>query len=118
MYLFISLFTLFSLLRSSVFVTKLTGLRAIYVTFDSVRVEWNPVPELFILGYKVLVQNTSFSQFVPWNVNSTIMEGLHSFTPYVITVFPVHGLVIEGVAPHSSQSIVVTTEANPGKSCL
>jgi len=98
--------------------TKLTGLRASYVTFESVRIEWKPVPELFILGYKVLVQDTSFSQFVVWNVNSLLIEGLLSNTPYVITVFPVHGLVIEGVGPHSSQSIVVTTGANPGKNCL
>ena len=85
------------------------------MTFESVRVEWNPVPELFILGYKVLVQNTSLSQFVAWNVNSTLMEGLPSNTPYVITVFPVHGLAIEGIPPDSSQSIIVTTEADRGK---
>jgi len=87
----------------------------IYVTFESVRVEWKPVPELFILGYKVLVQNTSLSQFVAWNVNSILMEGLHSNTLYVITVFPVHGLAIKRIPPDSSQSIFVTTEADRGK---
>ena len=85
------------------------------MTFESVRVEWNPVPELFILGYKVLVQNTSFIQFVPWNVNSALMKGLHSNTLYVIKVFPIHGLAVEGIPPDSSQSIIVTTEADRGK---
>ena len=98
-----------------VFVTRITGLRATYVTSKSVRVEWKPVPERFILGYKVLVQNTSFSHFVVWNLNSTLMEGLHSNTLYVITVFPVHGLATEGIPPDSSQSIIVTTEADRGK---
>lgn len=77
--------------------------------------EWNPVPELFILGYKVLVQNTSFSQFVAWNVNSTLIESLHSNTSYVIKVFPVHGLPVEGIPPESFQSIIVTTKADRGK---
>ena len=95
--------------------TKLTGLRASYVTFETVRVEWNPVPEFFILGYNVLVQNTSFSQLVAWNVNSTLIEGLRSNTPYVVTVFPVHGLAIEGIPPESSQSIIVTTGTDRGK---
>ena len=85
------------------------------MTFESVRVEWNPVPELFVLGYKVLVQNTHFSQFVAWNVHSTLIEGLHSNTPYVIEVFPVHGLSVEGIPPDSSQSIIVTTKADRGK---
>ena len=112
----IHLFTcFFSLLCSSVFVTKLSGLRATYVTFESVRIEWNPVPELFILGYKVLVQNTSFSQFVPWNVYSTLMKGLHSNSSYVIKVFPVHGLAVEGILPDSSQSIIVNTDEDRGK---
>ena len=88
------------------------------MTFESVHVEWNPVPELFILGYKVLVQNTSFSKFVAWNVNSTLIEGLHSNTPYFITVFPVHGLAVEGIHPDSSQSIIVTTEADRGEKLL
>jgi len=103
--------------RFTIFMAKLTGLRATYVTFESVRVEWKPVPELFILGYKVLVPNT-FSQFVPWNVNSTLMEGLHSNTSYVVTVFPVHGLAIKGIPPDSSQSIIVTTEADQGQNSL
>jgi len=110
-------FSLSLLLYYSVFVTNLTGLKATYLTFESVRVEWNPVPELFILGYKVLVQNTSFSQFVAWNVNSTLIESLHSNTSYVIKVFPVHGLPVEGIPPESFQSIIVTTKEDRGKNC-
>ena len=73
------------------------------------------MPELFVLRYKVLVQNTYFSHFVAWNVNSTLIEGLHSNTSYVIKVFPVHGLSVEGIPPDSSQSIIVTTKADRGK---
>ena len=113
-FLFIYL-VFFSLLFSSVFVTKVTRLRASYVTFESVRVEWNPVPELFVLRYKILVQNTYFSHFVAWNVNSTLIEDLHSNTSYVIKVFPVHGLSVEGIHQDSSQSIIVTTKADRGK---
>ncbi|XP_078344041.1 uncharacterized protein LOC144629687 [Oculina patagonica] len=82
--------------RFTIFVTKLTGLRASYLTFESVRVDWNLVPELFVLGYKVQVQNTSFSLFVAWNISSAHVNGLHSNTAYVIEVFPVHGLTAEG----------------------
>ena len=85
------------------------------MTFESLSLEWNPVPELFILGYKVRVQNTSLSQFVNSNVNSILIEGLLSNTSYVIKVFPVHGLLIEGIPPDSSQSIIVTTKADQGK---
>ena len=73
------------------------------------------MPELFVLRYKVLVQNTYFSHFVAWNVNSTLIEGLNSNTSYVIKVFPVHGLSVEGIPPDSSQSIIVTTKADRGK---
>ena len=88
------------------------------MTFDTVRVDWNPVSELFILGYKVLVQNTSFNQFVAWNVSSAYVKGLHSNTSYVIKVFPVHGLTVEETATRSSQSIIVDTKPVQGKKML
>ena len=85
------------------------------MTFETVRVEWNPAPELFILGYKVLVQNTSIRQLVAWNISSAYVEGLHSNTTYVIKVFPVHGLTVEELANENSQGIFVTTKPVQGK---
>ena len=61
------------------------------------------------------IPSLSLSQFVPSNMNSTFMEGLHSSTPYVITMFPVHGLAIEGIPPNSSQSIIVTDRGKTWK---
>ena len=95
-------------------VSKLRGLRAGYVTFESVLVYWNSSPEPFILGYRVLIENTKFSEWVAWNKSFIHIDGLHSNTNYVIKVYPVHGLTDEQRGVSSSQSINVTTDPDRG----
>ena len=95
--------------------SKLSGLRTSRVTFDSVRVDWTLVPELFIFGYRVLVQNTSFNKLVAWNKSFTDITGLHSNFTYVIKVYPVHGLTDKWSSAASSQNITVTTKTEKGK---
>lgn len=100
-----------------VFVSKLRGLRTSKVTFESVRVDWEPVPEPFILGYRVLVKNNSFSKLVAWNKSFITIDGFHSNSSYVIKIYPVHGLLDEHtIDPASVQSITVMTEIDRGQS--
>jgi len=81
-------------------------------------VDWTPVPEPFILGYRVLVQNTLFSNLVAWNESFIRIGGLHSNTTYIIKVYPVHGLKDERSSDATAQNITVTTEPDRGKSIL
>lgn len=76
--------------------------------------DWNPVPEKFIVGYRVLVQHTPLNETLPWNKNSAIVEGLSSSTRYIISVIPVHGLSDEEHPAENSASIIVTTKREPG----
>lgn len=105
----------FLLFLVSVFVSKLRGLRTSNVTFESVLVDWEPVPEPFILGYRVLVKNNSLSKLVAWNKSFINIDGLHSNSSYVIEVYPVHGLLDEQrIDPARVQSITVMTEIDRG----
>ena len=108
----------FSLPFASVFVSRPTGLRTSNITTTSVRVEWNPVQERFILGYKVLVQNIPLNQTLPWNKTSALVAGLLSNTKYIISVLPVHGLTLEEHPAGNTASITVTTKCEPGKKNL
>lgn len=85
------------------------------MTFESVRVDWDPVPETFILGYMVLVTNTSFTELVVWSKSFIQIAGLHSNSTYVIKVYPFHGLTDERSIAESSQSITVTIDPDEGK---
>ena len=109
---------IFSLPFASVFVSRPTGLRTSNITTTSVRVEWNPVQERFILGYKVLVQNIPLNQTLPWNKTSALVAGLLSNTKYIISVLPVHGLTLEEHPAGNTASITVTTKCEPGKKNL
>lgn len=106
---------IFSLPFASVFVSRPTGLRTSNITTTSVRVEWNPVQERFILGYKVLVQNFPLNQTLPWNKTYALVAGLLSNTKYIISVLPVHGLTLEEHSAGNTASITVTTKREPGK---
>lgn len=100
----------------SVFVSNLTGLRASEVTFKSFRVDWNPVSESFILGYRINVQNVRLSELiVPWNVTYAHIEGLRGNTTYTISVLPFHGLTVEEIPGENEESIIITTKPEPGK---
>lgn len=103
------------LLCASVFVSRPTGLRSSNVTFTSVRVDWNPVPERFIIGYRVFVQGIPLNETRPWKKTSALVAGLRSNTMYVITVLPVHGLTDEKQPSGNAASIIVTTKREPGK---
>lgn len=103
---------------ASVFVSRPTGLKTNNVTLTSIRVEWNPVPERFILGYRIFVPNISFNETLPWNKTSVNVAGLRSNTKYIIKVLPVHGLTDEEHPTGNAASIVVSTEREPGKTFL
>ena len=103
---------------ASVFVSRPTGLKTNNVTLTSIRVEWNPVPERFILGYRIFVPNISFNETLPWNKTSVNVAGLRSNTKYIIKVLPVHGLTDEEHPAGNAASIVVSTEREPGKTFL
>ena len=103
---------------ASVFVSRPTGLKTNNVTLTSIRVEWNPVPERFILGYRIFVPNISFNETLPWNKTSVNVAGLRSNTKYIIKVLPVHGLTDEEYPAGNAASIVVSTEREPGKTFL
>lgn len=95
------------------FVSNLTGLRASEVTFKSVRVDWNPVSEPFILGYRVIVRNVSL--LVSWNETHAHVGGLLSNTSYILTVLPFHGLTDEKNSAENAESITITTKPDLGK---
>lgn len=97
------------------FVSTPTGLKISNVTFTSIRVDWLPVPERFILGYRILVQNVPLSETVSWNQTYVNVTGLSSNTRYVIGVLPVHGLTDEEHPIGNAASIIVTTKREPGK---
>lgn len=97
------------------FVSKLTGLRTSEVTFKSVRVEWNVVPEPFILGYRVLVKNIYLKQLVPWNRTYADVRGLLSNSSYIIGVSPFHGLTNEEYPEEKMESINITTKPEQGE---
>lgn len=99
---------------ASVFVSRPAGLRTSNVTFTSFRVDWNPVPERFILGYRVLVQNISFNETLPWKKTYTNVLGLRSNTKYTVSVIPVHGLTDGEHPAENAASIIVTTKREPG----
>lgn len=103
------------LLCTSVFVSRPTGLRSSNVTFTSVRVDWNPVPERFIIGYRVFVQGIPLNETHSWKKTSALVAGLRSNTMHVITVLPVHGLTDEKQPSGNAASIIVTTKREPGK---
>lgn len=104
----------------SVFVSGLTGIRVSNVTHTSVRVDWNPVPELFILGYKVLVQYIPLTETLPRNKTYALVAGLQSNTKYTISILPVHGLTEKRhpVFPENAASIIVSTKRELGKNKL
>lgn len=102
-------------LFTSVFVSKPTDLKASKVTFKSVRVDWNPVPESFILGYRVLVQNIPLDETLPWNKTYANIAGLRSNTTYIISVIPVHGLTDKKYPAGNAGSIIITTKKELGK---
>lgn len=102
-------------LFASVFVSRPTGLRSSNVTLTSVRVDWNPVQERFILGYKILVQNIPLNETLSWNTTYADVIGLRSNTRYVISVLPVHGLTDEEHPTGNAAKIIVTTMQEPGK---
>lgn len=95
-----------------------TGLRASNITFTSVRVDWNPVPEGFILGYRILGRSLPLNETLPWNKTYAIVAGLRSSTRYIINVLPVHGLSDEKYPAGNTASIIVTTMREPGKRYL
>ncbi|PFX34734.1 Protein sidekick-1, partial [Stylophora pistillata] len=96
--------------RLTMFVTKPSGLRINTVTFQSVRVDWNPVPEPFILGYKILVQNIPLKELLPWNRTYAYIGGLLSNTTYIIGVSSFHGLTSEENPIENVESINITTK--------
>ena len=100
---------------ASVFVSRPSGIRTSNVTYTSVRVDWNPVPEPFVLGYRVLVQNIPFNETLPWNKTHATVTGLLSNTKYIIIVLPIHGLTDEEHPEGNAGSIIVTTMREPGK---
>lgn len=114
----LSFITVTCSLFASVFVSRPTGLRTSNVTLTSIRVEWNPVPERYILGYRVFVPNISFNETLPWNKTSVNVVGLCSNTKYIIRVLPVHGLTDEEHPAGNAESIVVSTKREPGKTFL
>ena len=97
------------------FVSRPTGLKTSNVTFESVRIDWNPVPELFLLGYRVLVQNIPRNETLHWSKTYANVTGLRGNTTYIITVLPVHGLTDEKHPTGNGGSITVTTKREPGK---
>lgn len=103
------------LLFASVYVSRPTGLRSSNVTLTSVRVDWNPVPERFILGYKVLVNKLRLNKTLHWNKTYALIAGLRSNTKYIISILPVHGLTDEEHPTGNAASIIVTTKREPGK---
>lgn len=94
------------------FVTKLTGLKISKVTFKSFRVDWNPAPEPFVLGYRVRVRKTSL--VVPWNKAYAHLTGLNSNTTYILSVLPLHGLTDEEDFAENVNSIKITTKPELG----
>ena len=81
--------------------------------------DWNPVPEPFILGYRVLIKNTSINEVVvPWSKTYAQVVGLHSSTRYVISVLPLHGLTEIIYPAEDAESIIITTEPERGKQIL
>lgn len=104
----------FLLLFVSVFVSRLTGLRASNITYTSVRLDWNPVPEPFILGYRVLVQSIQFKDTLSWSKTYVDVAGLSSNTKYIIVVLPFHGLTDEGHPSGNEEKIIVTTKREQG----
>lgn len=102
-------------LFASVYVSKPTRLRASNVTYKSVRVDWSPVLELFILGYRVLLQNVPINETFPWNKTYALITGLRSNTKYVIGILPVHGLTDEKHPVGNTESIIITTKQVQGK---
>lgn len=104
---------LFLFFFTSVFVSKLTGLTTSKVTFKSVRVDWNPVSEPFIIGYKIFVQNISL--LVPSNETHAHVGGLNSNTSYILSVLPLHGLTDEENSAKNAESIIITTKPELGK---
>lgn len=100
------------------FVSRPTVLRISNVTFTSFRVDWNPVPERFILGYRIFVQNTSLNETHSWNKTYADITGLRSNTEYTISVLPVHGLTDGGHLAASAAKIIVTTMRELGKFLL
>ena len=98
---------------TSVFVTKPTGLKTSNVTFKSFRVDWDPVPEPFILGYSIRVENSSFA--VPWDTTHAHLSGLHSNTTYIISVSPFHGLTDGDNSVENVENISITTKPELGK---
>ena len=100
---------------SSVFVSRPTGLRSSNVTLTSVRVDWNPVPERFILGYKVLVKNFPLNKTIHWYKNYAHITSLRSNTKYIISILPFHGLTDEEHPTGNAASIIVKTKKEPGK---
>lgn len=101
-----------------VFVSRPTGLRTSNLTHTSVRVDWNPVPERFILGYKVLVQKIPLNTTLPWNKTFAYVARLRSNTKYIISVFPVHGLTDEEHPTEIEASIIVKTKRELGKTIV
>lgn len=97
------------------FVSKPTQLRASNVTYTSVRVDWNPAPEPFILGYRILVQNIPLNEILSWRKTYAHVSGLSSNTQYIISVSPVHGLTDEEYPVTNAGSIIVTTKEMEGK---
>ena len=85
------------------------------MTFKSVRVEWDPVPEPFILGYRVLVKNFYLKQLVPWNQTYADVRGLLSNSSYIIGVTPFHGLTSEEYPEEKMESINITTKSEQGE---
>ena len=111
--LLLYLFLLFA--TCTVFISRPSGLRTSNVTLTSVRLDWNAVPERFILGYKVLVQNVPRNETLYWNKTYAFIKGLWSNTEYIISVFPVHGLTDERHLVGNGATIIVTTLREPGK---
>lgn len=102
----------------SVFVSRPTGLRTSNVTLTSVRLDWDPVPERFILGYRVFSLNVSLNETLHWNKTYVNILGLRSNTKYTMSVLPVHGLTDEEHPTGNAASIIVTTRREPGKTFL
>lgn len=102
----------------SVFVSRPTGLRTSNVTLTSVRLDWDPVPERFILGYRVFSLNVSLNETLHWKKTYVNVLGLRSNTKYTMSVLPVHGLTDEEHPAGNAASIIVTTRREPGKTFL
>lgn len=81
--------------------------------------DWIPVPERFVLGYRVFVQNTSLTVFIPWNQQTFAhVGGLQSNTTYIISVSPLHGLTDKETPVENEESIMITTKPELGKQFL